>query len=365
MSVINLFDYDRSGLAAFFNEWGEPSFRAQQVMKWLYHERAQQFQAMSNLSKTLRAKLEGQAELKLPKVIWQQGAKDETRKWVLGLEDKNSIETVFIPDGKRGTLCVSSQVGCTLNCSFCSTGKQGFNRNLTTAEIIGQVVLAAQSLAEEGIAITNVVMMGMGEPLYNFDNVVAAMDIMMDDLGFGLSKRKVTLSTAGVVPKMLELKEKSGAALAVSLHATNNELRNELVPINRKYPLELLLDVCRDYYPKEGKRRSITFEYVMLDGVNDSLADAKALVKCLEGIPNKVNLIPFNPFPHTQYKRSSEAAISKFQNYLYKAGLRTLIRRTRGDDIDAACGQLVGQVQDKTRRSERYKKHLEEATLAH
>ncbi len=360
MSTKNLFDFDRAQLTAFFSKMGEPSFRTQQVMKWLYHERAHQFQAMSNLSKVLRSKLEEQAELTLPKVIFQQGAKDETHKWVLGLEDKNSIETVYIPDGRRGTLCVSSQVGCTLNCSFCSTGKQGFNRNLTTAEIIGQVVVAEQALAKEGRAITNVVMMGMGEPLYNYDNVVAAMDIMMDDLGFGLSKKKVTLSTAGVVPKMLELKARSDAALAVSLHATNDDLRNELVPINRKYPLKELLAVCRDYFPK-GSRRSITFEYVMLEGVNDSLADAKALVKCLEGIPNKVNLIPFNPFPHTQYKRSSDAVISKFQDYLYKAGLRTLIRRTRGDDIDAACGQLVGQVQDKTRRSERYLKSLGEA----
>lgn len=356
---INLLGLDRKALEDFFVALGEKPYRAQQVLKWIHLNGTQDFHAMTNLSKALREKIIEIADIHPPEIAYESTAPDGTHKWVLRLADGNCIETVFIPEVTRGTLCVSSQVGCTLNCDFCSTGKQGFNRNLTAAEIIGQVWIAVRSLSKQnGIhdhAVTNVVMMGMGEPLLNFDNVVSAMDIMLDDFAYGLSKRRVTLSTAGVVPMMYKLRKVSDVALAVSLHAPNDELRNILVPLNKKYPLKDLMTVCQEFFNDE-KRRYVTMEYVMLSGINDTPEHAKQLIKLLKNIRAKVNLIPFNPFPNTIYKRSDDATINRFRETLLNAGINTITRKTRGDRIDAACGQLVGQVKDKTRRSERYKK---------
>jgi len=349
----NLLDADRTTLGNWLSEWGEPSFRAQQIVQWIHHYGVTDFDAMTNLSKSLRARLNNDAVITFPEIVEEQCSSDGTRKWVLKLHDGQCIETVYIPEADRGTLCVSSQVGCALNCSFCSTAQQGFNRNLSVGEIIGQVWVAVRRLSTEAALhdrhVTNVVMMGMGEPLLNIDAVISAMDLMRDDFAYGLSKRRVTLSTSGVVPAMLELKQRSDVALAVSLHAPTNALRDELVPINRKYPLEVLMPVCREYFPKNSRRR-ITFEYVMLDGVNDSLTHAKQLIRLMDGMPGMVNLIPFNPFPQTQYRRSSDAAIDAFADRLRGAGIMTITRKTRGDDIDAACGQLVGEVQDRTAR---------------
>ncbi len=357
----NLLGLNRQALRDFFLRLDEKPYRADQVLKWIHFNGVQDIHAMSNLSKTLRDRIAEIAEIKPLEIAYENTALDGTHKWVLRLSDGNCIETVFIPEKTRGTLCVSSQVGCTLNCDFCSTGKQGFNRNLTTAEIIGQVWVAVRSLSQNnGLhdhAITNVVMMGMGEPLLNFDPVVSAMDIMLDDFAYGLSKRRVTLSTAGVVPAMYKLREISDVALAVSLHAPNDELRNVLVPLNKKYPLRELMDACRDFF-KDEKRRYVTMEYVMLAGVNDSEMHAKQLINLLKGVRSKVNLIPFNPFPNTIYKRSDDQVIAKFQQTLMDAGINAITRKTRGDNIDAACGQLVGKVQDKTRRSLRYQKSL-------
>lgn len=355
----NLLGLDRQAMGAYFVSLGEKSFRAQQVLQWIHHHGVSDVQAMTNLSKSLRDTLANVAEVRMPEIAYDSTATDGTRKWLLRLSCGNCIETVFIPEKERGTLCVSSQVGCTLNCDFCSTGKQGFSRNLTTDEIIGQVWVAVRCLSQEnGIHdrhVTNIVMMGMGEPLMNFDNVVSAMNIMLDDFGYGFSKRRVTLSTAGVVPAMYKLRELSDVALAVSLHAPNDELRNVLVPLNKKYPLKELMQACRDYF-KEDKRRSVTMEYVMLAGVNDTPAHAKQLIALLRDVRAKVNLIPFNPFPNTQYKRSDAATIDRFRDQLIRAEINCITRKTRGDDIDAACGQLVGQVKDRTRRSERYRK---------
>ncbi len=354
---INLFDYDRQSLRALFEEMGERAFRADQIIKWLHGRGVTDIDQMTDLSKSLRSKLKEISVIKLPEVVQSQHSLDGTRKWLLKLEDGNCIETVFIPTKTHGTVCVSSQVGCALNCSFCSTGKQGYNRNLSTGEIIAQLWFAHHSLKEEtGLdhPVTNVVMMGMGEPLLNMDNVLPAMNLMLDDFAFNLSKYRVTLSTSGVLPKMRELAEKSDVSLAVSLHAPNDELRNILVPINKKYPISQLMDVCRAYFKDEPKR-SITFEYVMLDGVNDKPEHARQLIEILQGIPSKINLIPFNPFPHAPYKRSTEVSISKFQRQLMKAGFNTIVRRTRGEDIDAACGQLAGQVKDRTQRSAKWK----------
>jgi 23S rRNA (adenine2503-C2)-methyltransferase len=357
MPKINLLGLDLKAMTDFFISIGEKPFRAQQVLKWIHFQGVTDFEAMSNISKALRIKLAETAEIKLPDVLLEKAASDGTHKFILKMFDGNCIETVFIPEKTRGTLCVSSQVGCILNCDFCSTGKQGFSRNLTTAEIIAQVFIAVRTLSlENGAhdhAITNVVMMGMGEPLLNIENVLPALNIMLDDFAYGLSKRRVTVSTAGVVPKMHELRDASDVALAVSLHAPNDELRNVLVPLNKKYPLADLMAVCRDYF-KDDNRRSITMEYVMLDGVNDTPMHARQLVRLLNGVRAKMNLIPFNPFPHTDYKRSTDQSIAVFRDILMKAGLNTTVRRTRGDDIDAACGQLVGQVKDRTRRQERY-----------
>jgi 23S rRNA (adenine2503-C2)-methyltransferase len=354
MTDINLLDFDRKGLEAFFVDIGEKAFRATQVLKWIYQAGIDDFTQMTNLSKSLRAYLQEHCTISAPEIVAEQRATDGTRKWLLQMSCGNRVETVFIPEQHRGTLCVSSQVGCALACTFCSTARQGFNRNLTAAEIIGQLWTAQKQLGEQA-KITNVVMMGMGEPLLNFDCVVKAMRIMLDDFAYGLSKRRVTISTSGVVPAMYRLTEVCDVSLAVSLHAANDELRNELVPINKKYPLAELLAACRDNVVNSPRRR-ITFEYVMLKGVNDSVTDAKALIKLLQDVPSKINLIPFNPFPNTQYQCSSVVTIDRFRNVLHNAGLVTTIRKTRGEDIDAACGQLVGQVQDKSRRHLRLQK---------
>ena len=351
---INLLDLNRAGLVEFFAGHGEKSFRATQVMKWIYGQGVTDFEAMTNISKTLRAKLHDIAAIDLPKVVSDSLSEDGSRKWLLQMADDNCIEAVFIPEADRGTLCVSSQVGCMLNCSFCATAQQGFNRNLTTGEIISQVLVAAMALGQTvdgDRRISNVVMMGMGEPLLNYDNVVRAMGLMLDDYGFGLSKRRITLSTAGVVPALRQLREDCDVSLAVSLHAPDDLLRNQLVPLNKKYPINVLLDACKEYVG-EGRRR-VTFEYVMLAGINDSDGHARQLARVLEGVPAKVNLIPFNPFPETRYQRSSGNRIHRFFEILNSAGIVTITRRTRGDDIDAACGQLAGEFMDRTRRRER------------
>ncbi len=351
----NLLNFDRQGLEAYFSEMGEKPFRATQVMKWIYQFGVDDFAEMSNLSKSLREKLQQQAVIHLPEVVTEQISDDGTIKWLLRLDSGNCIETVFIPENDRGTLCISSQVGCALECSFCSTAQQGFNRNLTAAEIISQVVIANRALKcipRNQRVISNVVLMGMGEPLLNFDNVVTAMNIMLEDNAYGLSKRRVTLSTSGVVPALDRLKEVSDVSLALSLHAPNDALRDELVPINKKYPIQELLAACKRYISGDTKRK-ITIEYVLLDGVNDSVQHARELIRLLKTLPCKVNLIPFNPFPGTQYKTSSQQSIERFRNIIVKGGLVTTTRKTRGEDIDAACGQLAGKVVDKTKRQAR------------
>jgi 23S rRNA (adenine2503-C2)-methyltransferase len=348
---INLLNFDRKGLQAFFVEIGEKPFRATQLIKWIYQEGEFDFDQMLNLSKSLRTYLNEHCCIIAPEIILEQVASDGTRKWIVEMGGGNKVEAVYIPEANRATLCVSSQVGCALACTFCSTAQQGFNRNLTTAEIIGQLMAANARMGAEG-RVTNVVMMGMGEPLLNFDNVVPAMNLMTEDFAFGLSKRRVTISTSGVVPAMYRLTEVCDISMAVSLHAPTDELRDILVPINQKYPLKELMAACKKYI--EGSPRGfITFEYVMLDGINDSVADARALVKLLKDVPSKMNLIPFNPFPNTQYQCSSKAAVEKFRDVVHKAGIITTVRKTRGEDIDAACGQLVGKVLDKSRRAER------------
>lgn len=353
---LNLLGLDKKAMQDFFVSLGEKSYRADQALKWIHFQGIQDIQAMTNFSKSLREKMTAIAEIKPADIAYENTSPDGTHKWVIRLSDGNCIETVFIPEKTRGTLCVSSQVGCTLNCDFCSTGKQGFNRNLTSSEIIGQVWIAVRSLSQQqGLhdhAVTNVVMMGMGEPLLNFDNVVSAMNIMLDDFCYGLSKRRVTLSTAGVIPAMYQLREVSDVALAVSLHAPNDALRNILVPLNKKYPLKELMTACRDYF-KDEKRRYVTMEYVMLAGINDQPEHAKQLIRLLGDMRAKVNLIPFNPFPNTHYQRSDQATIDHFRETLMNAGINAITRKTRGETIDAACGQLVGQVQDRTKRSAR------------
>jgi 23S rRNA (adenine2503-C2)-methyltransferase len=351
----NLLNLDRAAMQEFFVGIGEKPFRATQVIQWIHQYGVDDFDAMTNLGKELRARLRDMAEIHVPEIIQDQTAADGTRKWLLRLDDGNAIETVFIPEEDRGTLCVSSQVGCTLNCSFCSTGHQGFNRSLTVAEIISQLLVANRALGRDPKGdriITNVVLMGMGEPLLNFDNVLPAMRLMLDDYAYGLSRRRVTLSTAGVVPMLERLREECPVSLAVSLHAPNDALRDQLVPLNKKYPIQELLEACRRYCA-DSPRSRVTFEYVMLEGINDSIEHAHELVRILSDVPSKVNLIPFNPFPQTQYRRSSKEAIDRFREVLIAAGLTTITRKTRGDDIDAACGQLAGRVQDRTRRRER------------
>jgi len=365
---VNLLGLSQKALGEYFKTLGEKPFRAQQVLKWIHAEGVTDFAQMTNLSKALRAQLTEHCEIRPPEVISEHVASDGTRKWLFRVDGGGAIETVYIPEPKRATLCISSQVGCALNCSFCHTAQQGFQKNLTSSEIIGQLWIAVQKLTAEGIfkaidrPITNVVMMGMGEPLLNFDNVVMAMDLMLDDLAYGLSKRRVTLSTSGVVPAIDKLREVTDVALAVSLHAPNDALRTELVPINKKYPIVELLAACKRYLRDDARRR-ITMEYVMLDGVNDQPHHAHELVKILRAVPSKVNLIPFNPFNGTKYLRSSNEAILKFQAILMEAGIVTLTRKTRGDDIDAACGQLAGQVNDKTQRSAKFKQQLAAKTI--
>jgi len=355
---VNLMGLDREAMEGYFAELGEKSFRASQLMKWVHQVGVSDFSEMTNLSKALRAVLSEQAEVSAPEIISDNLSEDGTRKWLLKVPGKSAIEMVFIPENSRGTLCVSSQVGCTLNCSFCATGKQGYNRDLTTAEIIGQVWLAKHLLSEQYKTdqriVSNVVMMGMGEPMMNFDNVVSAMKIMQDDFCFGLSKRRITLSTAGVVPKIDALREACPVSLAVSLHAPNDELRNELVPLNRKYPIKDLLAACNRYVADSNRAR-ITFEYVMLEGINDELEHANQLAALMKTVPGKVNLIPFNAFEGIDYKRSSNSRINRFSDILHKQGVIVTVRRTRGDDIEAACGQLAGDVMDRTRRAEKFR----------
>ena len=368
----NLLDLDRAGLERFFAQTlGEQRYRAHQVMKWIHHRYVTDFDQMTDLGKALRAKLHDHAQVVVPDVVFDKPSADGTHKWLLamGTDGRNAIETVYIPDKGRGTLCVSSQVGCGLNCTFCSTATQGFNRNLTTAEIIGQVWVAARHLGNvphQQRRLTNVVMMGMGEPLLNFDNVVRAMSVMRDDLGYGLANKRVTLSTAGLAPMIDRLGVESDVSLAVSLHAPFDELRSELMPINRKYPIAVLMDACVNYALRK-KGDSVTFEYTLMKGVNDQPEHARGLVKLLREFDRrvqmkdaaKVNLIPFNPFPGTRFQRPEDAAIRAFQKLLNEAGMIAPVRRTRGDDIDAACGQLKGQVIDRTRRSAQFRRGLE------
>lgn len=344
----NLLGLDRKSMEAYFRSIGEKPFRASQLLQWIHQRRVDDFEAMTNLSKSLRAYLAEHCEIRPPQVMLAQQASDGVIKWVLQVDGGNRIETVFIPEDDRGTLCVSSQVGCALECSFCSTAQQGFNRNLQAAEIIGQLWIAQRELGGER-PVTNVVLMGMGEPLLNFQNVVSATDLMMDDFAYCLSKRRVTLSTSGIVPALDRLAEISDISLAVSLHAPTDELRDELVPINRKYPIAELLAACKRYIGKEG-RRKVTIEYVLLEGVNDSPAHARALAKLLAHVPSKVNLIPFNPFPNSEYRCPPPETIARFSEIVQNAGLITTTRKTRGRDIDAACGQLVGRVTDKSKR---------------
>ena len=351
---INLLDLNREAMRELFASFGEKPFRSDQVMKWIYHFGVDNFDEMSNVNKKLKEKLKNECEIVAPEISVRQQASDGTIKYALVLEGGQEVEAVWIPEKERATLCVSSQVGCALECTFCSTAQQGFNRNLKVSEIIGQVWRVAKDIGLDGNSekrpVTNVVMMGMGEPLLNVKNVVPAMELMMDDWGFGLSKRRVTLSTSGVVPALDLLKEKIDVALAISLHAPDNALRDILVPINKKYPVEEFLAACRRYIDGSKANKDVTIEYVMLNGVNDSTDQAHELVKTLKGTPCKVNLIPFNPFPGNEYTRSSNSRIDRFSKVLQAAGITCIVRRTRGDDIDAACGQLAGDVVDRTKR---------------
>jgi 23S rRNA (adenine2503-C2)-methyltransferase len=359
MEKVNLLDFDRAALTAWFADRGEKPFRARQTLRWIHQQLADRVDAMTDLAKSTRTALALDAEIRTPAVVRDTTAGDGTRKWLLDVGGANAIEAVYIPEDDRGTLCISSQAGCALDCAFCSTGKQGFNRNLSTGEIIGQLWHADRTLLADGISapwvehgrhpITNVVMMGMGEPLANFDNVVAAMHLMLDDDAYGLSRRRVTLSTSGLVPWIDRLRDECPVALAVSLHAPNDALRNTLVPINRKHPLSELLAACVRYIEK-APRNFVTFEYVMLDGVNDAPSQARELAALVRDVPCKFNLIPFNPFPATEFRTSPRSAILAFQRVLQDAGFVATIRKTRGEDIDAACGQLAGQVQDRTKR---------------
>ncbi len=362
---VNLLGLPRAELEAFVAaRLGAKPFRARQLMKWIYRRGAADFSSMTDLSQDFRSQLSEVARIAVPEIVAEQVSSDGTRKWMLRMDEVQGIETVYIPEPDRGTLCISSQVGCAMDCSFCSTAQQGFNRNLSVAEIVGQVWLAHRELTAHAEGsddargappgrggargnITNIVFMGMGEPLANYRNVVPAMRTFLDDLGYDLSRRRVTLSTSGLVPQIYKLAEECNVALAVSLHAPNDELRNELVPINRKHPIGELLAACWHYIDKQNGR-SVTFEYVMLDGVNDNPEHARQLARLLKGRPAKLNLIPFNAFPGTRYRRSSAAAILKFRDILNDHGVIATIRRTRGDDIDAACGQLAGRVTDRT-----------------
>jgi 23S rRNA (adenine2503-C2)-methyltransferase len=365
---LNLLEFDAAGLTAWFAGMGEKPFRAKQVLRWLHQFGEDDFERMSDVAKSLRIRLAELAEVRVPQVLRDSTAADGTRKWLLDVGDGNAVECVFIPEESRGTLCISTQAGCALDCAFCSTGKQGFNRNLTTGEIIGQLWWAKKALGDfrgagsgearrrtgetdfsEDRIISNVVLMGMGEPLANFENVVTALHLMLDDNAYGLSRRRVTVSTSGILPAMDRLRDECPVALAVSLHAPNDALRDRLVPINRKYPLAELMAACRRYLEK-APRDFITFEYVMLDGVNDSEEHARELVRLVRDVPCKFNLIPFNPFPASGFKRSPALRVRRFVEILMQAHIITTTRKTRGEDIDAACGQLAGQVSDRTQR---------------
>tara|TARA_Y100001970_G_scaffold39728_1_gene48945 strand:- start:76 stop:1203 length:1128 start_codon:yes stop_codon:yes gene_type:complete len=362
-NVVNLLGLNQKNLEEFFVSIEEKPFRAVQLMKWIHQRGISDFSQMTDLSKSLRKKLENNCVVKAPEVIFEKTSKDGTRKWVISVGDKDLIEMVLIPEKNRATLCVSSQVGCAVDCSFCATGKQGFSRNLNLDEIIGQVWVAANSFgvprSPDDRPITNVVMMGMGEPLLNFDPVVDAMNLMMDDNAYGLSKRKVTLSTSGIVPRIDDLGKVTDVSLTVSLHAPNDELRNKLVPINKKYPIKDLIDSVKRYVEGCSDKRVTTIEYILIDEVNDSLELANELCELLTQIDCKINLIPFNPFSQSKYKRPSGNRVKRFQKYLQDKGYVTTIRSTRGDDIMAACGQLVGQVNDKTRKKERAENKLQ------
>ncbi len=350
---VNLLDFDQQGLLAYFQEIGEKPFRAKQLLRWIHQFGESDFANMSDLAKSLREKLGASSVIEPPCLLSEQQSADGTRKWLLDVGVGNGVETVFIPDGERGTLCISTQVGCALECSFCSTGRQGFNRNLSVAEIVGQLWWANKALGctpRNERAIGNVVLMGMGEPLLNYDNTLSALNLMLDDHAYGLSRRRVTVSTSGIVPAMERLREECPVALAVSLHAPDDALRDVLVPVNRKYPLRELMAACGRYV-ESAPRDFITFEYVMIDGVNDTLSHARELIALTRGVPCKFNLIPFNPFPLTGYRRSRADAIRRFAEALMQADLVVTTRKTRGGDIDAACGQLAGKVRDKTRRS--------------
>ena len=347
---MNLIGLDAAGLARFFEERHERPFRAKQLLRWIHQRRENDFARMSDLAKPLREKLVAAARIEAPAIVGDTTAEDGTRKWLLKVDDANAVEAVFIPETNRGTLCISSQAGCTLDCAFCSTGKQGFNRNLDASEIIGQLWLANRLLPGER-PVSNVVMMGMGEPLLNLDNVIPALRLMLDDNAYGLSRRRVTVSTSGVIPGMDRLRDECPVALAVSLHAPNDALRDQLVPVNRKYPLRELIAACNRYLEK-APRDFITFEYVMLDGVNDSAQQAKELVGIAKRVRSKFNLIPFNPFPKSEFRRSEPERIRRFAEVLQGAGLTVTTRKTRGDEIAAACGQLAGDVADRTRRTQ-------------
>jgi len=364
---INLLGYDLAHMKAFFTEIGEKPFRAVQVLKWIHQFGVDDFAQMTNVSQALRNKLADIAQIKAPEIIMEQKASDGTIKWLMRLDGGNSIETVYIPEDNRGTLCVSSQVGCALDCGFCSTARQGFNRNLSSAEIIAQLWIANRTLSQfeanneetttakkvqdsKRRIITNVVLMGMGEPLLNFDNVVEAIHLMLEDHAYGLSKRRVTISTAGVVPALKRLREECDVSLAISLHAPNDQIRDQIVPLNKKYPIKELLEACRFYFSGDTKKKQFTIEYVMLAGINDSEKNARELAALLKKLPCKINLIPFNPFPDSEFECSKIQTINRFKDILYKAGYVAVVRKTRGNDIDAACGQLAGKVKDKSRR---------------
>ncbi|WP_407644373.1 bifunctional tRNA (adenosine(37)-C2)-methyltransferase TrmG/ribosomal RNA large subunit methyltransferase RlmN [Ferrimonas aestuarii] len=365
---VNLLNLDRQGLRAFFAEIGEKPFRADQLMKWIYHFGQDDFEQMTNLNKGLRAKLSEMAIIEAPQIADSQHSSDGTIKFAIDVGNGQEVETVYIPEDDRATLCVSSQIGCALECSFCSTAQQGFNRNLTTAEIIGQVWRVAKYLGftndSKQRPITNVVMMGMGEPLLNVSNVIPAMNLMLDDLGFSLSKRRVTLSTSGVVPALDKLGDQIDVALAISLHAPNDELRNELVPVNKKYNIQQFLASVRGYLGKSfANKGRVTVEYVMLDHINDSMEQAHELAELMKDTPCKINLIPFNPYPGSPYGKSSNSRIDRFSKVLMEKGYTVIVRKTRGDDIDAACGQLVGDVRDRTKRMLKKRMHGEQISV--
>ncbi len=358
--TVNLLDFDQLKLAEFFAGLGEKPFRAKQLMRWMHHFGVSDFGQMTDVAKSLREKLAQIAVIQPPMVKLEQISEDGTRKWLIDVGEGNGVETVFIPEDDRGTLCISSQVGCALECTFCSTGRQGFNRNLTVSEIIGQLWLANKALGRDPRGeriISNVVMMGMGEPLANFDRVVTALNIMLDDSAYGLSRRRVTVSTSGLVPAMDRLREECPVALAISLHAPNDILRDEIVPINKKYPLAELMAACRRYLEK-APRDFVTFEYVMLSGINDTPSHARQLIELVHDVPCKFNLIPFNPFPNSGYMTSEPENIRRFRGILSEAGYIVTTRKTRGEDIDAACGQLAGKVRDKTKRQAKYMMEL-------